>query len=113
MTVDEERAFLERAWKAQRKIDEISKVLKSDGTLGLEALEEKRKELWGEQARARIEIYDHLKAASLSPRQMDVMMRHCVKCQSWTKISIDLKKQRRYLIRCHEQAIERLVSQMK
>lgn len=63
------------------------------------------------EATARLEIYDYLSGAVLTPRQYTVLYLHYLEYASWTRIAAKLNIERRYALQIHTQAVDQLCAQ--
>lgn len=59
---------------------------------------------------ARRELYERLRICPLPPLQRDVLCRHYLRYQSWTRMAEETGYSRRYLLTLHARAIQRLAN---
>lgn len=59
---------------------------------------------------ARRELYERLRVCPLPPLQRDVLCRHYLRYQSWTRMAEETGYSRRYLLTLHARAIQRLAN---
>ena len=76
-----------------------------------ELMDNKRLQLRKLEYRARMESYDLLVSAKLTPREFTILQLHYIEYQSWNTIAERLNIGRRYALQVHVAALERLAEQ--
>ena len=107
------REWIGRAKRVYENLSECEQALKSlEDVCGVEPIARRCEILRAQESEARMEIYEVLSNADLTPRQYSVLNLHYLQYESWTRIADRLHIDRRYALKIHIQALERLAGQL-
>lgn len=111
--VAEVRQWIGRAKKIYEQLCPYEQALEGlSDVCGIDPISRARDRLRSLESIARMELYEVLSKANLTPRQFSILNLHYLQYESWTRIAKRLNIDRRYALQVHIQAIERLAAQM-
>lgn len=107
------REWIGRAKRIYENLIGYEQALKSlEDVCGVEPIARRCEILRAQESAARMEIYEVLSKADLTPRQYSILNLHYLQYESWTRIADRLHIDRRYALKIHIQALERLAEQL-
>ncbi len=115
-TLSEKKVQDMRIWAGRARVfheqaEERERLTAAGGDLyGMEEVAQEAAAFRRQEQAARKELYERLRACPLPPLQRDVLCRHYLRYQSWSRMAEETGYSRRYLLTLHARAVQRLAN---